>query len=203
MTEEGTRPPDRSPQERAADHAAIDRLAGDVLPALVARLSASGLCEIEVREGDWKVRLRRPAGGGQPASRRQRGERPSRTQPGHAEHGHPPGALETHLSARSSTNGSKPPMSPVGPGRSSDPRNAHPIATSPAVGLFQPRPDLRPGARVRAGDRLGVVDVLGVPQDVVAPVDGIFGAALAEPGQAVEYGQELVRIEAIERSSDA
>jgi biotin carboxyl carrier protein len=72
------------------------------------------------------------------------------------------------------------------------------VATSPAVGVYQPRTDARPGTRVRAGDRLGVVDMLGVAQDVVAPVDGLVGASLAEPGQAVEYGQELVVIELAE-----
>jgi biotin carboxyl carrier protein len=69
------------------------------------------------------------------------------------------------------------------------------VATSPAVGVYQPRPDAKPGNRVRAGDRLGVVDMLGVAQDVVAPDDGLIGASLAEAGQAVEYGQELVVIE--------
>jgi biotin carboxyl carrier protein len=29
----------------------------------------------------------------------------------------------------------------------------------------------------------------------VAPVDGLVGASLVEPGQPVEYGQELVVIE--------
>ena len=69
------------------------------------------------------------------------------------------------------------------------------IATSPAVGIYQPRSDARPGTRVRAGDRLGAVDMLGIPQEVVAPIDGIVGASLVEPGQAVEFGQELVMIE--------
>jgi biotin carboxyl carrier protein len=56
---------------------------------------------------------------------------------------------------------------------------------------------------VRAGDRLGAVDVLGVPQEVVAPVDGVVGPALVDAGQAVEYGQDLVRIEAVERGPEA
>jgi biotin carboxyl carrier protein len=51
------------------------------------------------------------------------------------------------------------------------------------------------GTRVRAGDRLGVVDMLGVPHEVVAPMDGVIGASLVEAGHAVEYGQELIRIE--------
>jgi biotin carboxyl carrier protein len=37
--------------------------------------------------------------------------------------------------------------------------------------------------------------MLGIAQEVVAPVDGVVGSSLAEPGDAVEYGQELVVIE--------
>jgi hypothetical protein len=69
------------------------------------------------------------------------------------------------------------------------------IATSPAVGIYQSRTDVRAGSRVRAGDRLATVDVLGVPQPVLAPADGLVGATLVEHGEAVEYGQELIRIE--------
>lgn len=200
---------ERSPGDRLADHAAIDRLADDLLPALVAKLGATGLGEIEVREGDWKVRLRRPADGvnlGRRAS-----DRASRAQPGHAGHGHAPGALEGHRAASAgaadaSTNGANRPDG--GPDRrSADPhrdpsrdprRDAHrAVATSPAVGIFQPRGDLRPGARVRAGDRIGSVDMLGVPLEVVAPADGILGAAFVESGQAVEYGQDLLVIELV------
>ena len=52
-----------------------------------------------------------------------------------------------------------------------------------------------PGSRVRAGDPIGAIDVLGIPTEVVAPADGIVGASLVEPGEAVEYGQELVWVE--------
>ena len=200
-------PAERGPAARAADHAAIDRLADELLPALVAKLAATGLGEIEVRETDWMVRLRRPADAPAAGARRPAAERPSRAQPGHAGHGHPPAALETHVSVRARTNGSRPPLAPVGPGAGDRSTGAEgeppsPVATSPAVGVFQPRSELRPGRRVRAGDRLGVVDVLGVPQEVVAPVDGVVAAALADAGQAVEYGQDLVRIEATDRGPE-
>ncbi|MBM4408195.1 MAG: acetyl-CoA carboxylase biotin carboxyl carrier protein, partial [Chloroflexi bacterium] len=70
------------------------------------------------------------------------------------------------------------------------------VATAPAVGVFMPHGDVAVGSRVRAGDRLGIVDMLGVPQDVVAPSDGVLAASLVEPGEGVEYGQELLVIEA-------
>jgi len=216
---------DRTANERAADHAAIDRLADELLPALVAKLSATGLGEIEVREGPWRVRIRRPGdgvGGGDLARRST--DRPSRAQPGHAGHGHSPAGFEGHRSSRQapegraagshSTNGSSPALTAVGPGPepagpgdgsrgSGERRVSRSVATSPAVGVYQPRTDATPGTRVRAGDRLGAVDMLGVAQEVVAPADGIIGATLVAPGEAVEYGQELIVIELSARSADA
>ena len=176
------RRPERSESERAADHTAIDGLTERLLPALMAKLSATGLGELEVREGSWRVRLRRPADGG---VRDKRGtERAARVAAGH--HAPPPSATQT--------------MTPVGPGRdgrdgAGTPGDRRIVATSPAVGIFQVSADRRAGTRVRAGDRLGVVDMLGVAQEVVAPMDGVVGASLAESGDAVEYGQELVVIE--------
>jgi biotin carboxyl carrier protein len=63
------------------------------------------------------------------------------------------------------------------------------------VGYFQPGPKAASGTRVRAGDTLGTVDVLGVRQEVTTPADGIVGQTLVESGTAVEYGQELIRLE--------
>jgi biotin carboxyl carrier protein len=189
----------RSPDDRLADHEAIDRMTDELLPALMAKLGASGLGELEVREGDWKVRLRRPGSAveGGSAQKRRASDRP-RAQPGHSGHGHPPAAVETHRPGRdgravSSGNGEHPatPKGAQAPGSA----GRRTVATSPAVGIYSARSDIRPGAWVRAGDRLGSVDVLGVPQEVVAPVDGVLGASLVESGDAVEYGQELVLIE--------
>jgi biotin carboxyl carrier protein len=174
----------RGAAERSADHAAIDRLAAELLPALIVKLAATGLGELEVREDAWKVRLRRPASA--TARERRPAERTGRGAGGHASHG--------------------PSLTPVGPGRDGrearDGRDGHAgadsrriVATSPAVGIYQPRQEARQGTSVRAGDRLGVVDMLGIAQEVVAPADGVVGSSLAEPGDAVEYGQELVVIE--------
>ena len=197
----------RPPEGRAADHAAIERLADDLVPALIAKLSASGLGEIEVGEDRWTIRVRRPADGA-PRQDRRSTDRASRAQPGHAGHGHPPGGFEGHRGARPghvSSNGSTP-TAADGPAthRSAEPPpDGHrAVATSPAVGVFQPRPEVTPGTRVRSGDRLGAVDVLGIPQEVVAPSDGILGASLVEAGQAVEYGQDLIIIELAGRSAE-
>jgi len=191
----------RPDADRSADHAAIDRLADDLLPALIAKLAATGLGELEVRENGWRVRLRRPLDG-VPARERRAGSGAARSRPGHAGHGHGPVPVEGHRPARSATlatNGSSPgPLVPVGPGQEANPGgplDQPTVATSPAVGTYRPSPETTAGRRVRAGDRLGFVDMLGVPQEVVAPADGLIGETLVEPGDAVEYGQELIVIE--------
>src|SRR5205814_1751957 len=143
-------------------------------------------------------------------------DKASRAQPGHAGHGHAPGSFEGHRAREpkpggatiaASTNGAGPVKglgeAATGGHRSDGGPDSHRVvATSPAVGVFQPRTDMKPGTRVRDGDRLGAVDMLGIPQEVVAPADGILGASLVEAGQAVEYGQELIVIELAGRAVD-
>jgi biotin carboxyl carrier protein len=203
----------QSGADRRSDHEAIARLADDLLPALIAKLSSTQLGELEVREGEWHVRLRRPYGVG-PGEGRRATDKPSRTQPGHEGHGHGRAGVEGHRGGRASgstpvstgspsgatagsgaasaaTNGSTPrPAS-----RDGDGDRSRTIAQSPGVGYFQPGPKAASGTRVRAGDILGTVDVLGVRQEVTAPADGIVGQTLVESGTAVEYGQELIRLE--------
>jgi biotin carboxyl carrier protein len=187
---------ERSAADRAADHAAIAGSIDEFLPALIAKLGATGLGELEVREDAIRVRLRRPPDGA--AHDRRTGDRSTR-----ADRSRGPVPL--------GATGHGPALAAVGPGRQGrdgraggDGRDGRDgvrqeepqaVATSPAVGIYHPRPEARAGTRVRAGDRLGTVDMLGVPQEVVAPRDGLVGASLVEAGDAVEYGQELVVIE--------
>ena len=181
MGSDERRTSDRTPAERSADHGAIARLAEELLPALIARLGASGLGEIELREGDWKVRLRRPAAaagfGRRLADRGGRAVGPGRSADASL------ARLDVDLGTA---------------GDGQDPFRA--AATSPAVGYYQPRSDVRPGSRVRHGDPIASIDVLGIPQEVVSPADGIVGASMVEPGDAVEYGQQLLWVELLSRT---
>jgi len=208
--------PDAGPQRersasaaRKADHAGIARLTEELLPALIAKLGTTHLGELEVREGDWHVRLRRPYGSA-PGEGRRATDKPSRTQPGHEGHGHGRAAPEGHRAARGGGRGADgggggasgvtagsgaASASTNGRGADGGSDRSRSVATSPAVGIFQPGSRAASGTRVRAGDSLGAVNVLGVPQDVPAPADGIVGSTLVEAGTAVEYGQELIRIE--------
>lgn len=195
---------------RIADQAGIDRLIDALMPALVAKLGTLNVGELEVREGDWRVRLRRPAGPSAPYGRRVSDRAGQRVPPGHDAVGAPAmtRAAAPAPPAYASNGSAGPPLAPAGLGRSADgpdredadadrvPAVRGPIATSPAVGTFQPGPAAVGGTRVRVGDRLGAVDMLGIPQDVLAPADGVVVGVIVEAGTAVEYGQELVHIEA-------
>ena len=173
------RPSDRTAADRQADHAGLARLSETLVPALVSKLNGSGLGELEVREGDWKVRLRRAPGAPVPG-RRER-SRAAAHAPAHAP-GRPIGA-----------------SAPT----PAEPRDSHRVsALSPAVGVF--RAIAAVGTRVRSGDRIAVVDLLGIPQDVPAPIDGILVQVFVETGQAVEYGEEVAAVaEPVEVASDA
>jgi acetyl-CoA carboxylase biotin carboxyl carrier protein len=182
---------------RARDHAAVADLADALVPALIARLSATGLAELEIREGPWKLRLRRPLevhGGGRRAMDHQ-----LRLQAG----GHPAGTGTAGGGSRPASAGGSPgSVSAIGSarpdGRSDTGRNEEdpgpPVASAPTVGIFRPAGEIV-GRRVQAGDRLGAVDMLGVLQEVASPVDGVVGRLLAEAGDGVEYGQPLVEIQ--------
>jgi biotin carboxyl carrier protein len=186
----------RTPDERRTDHAAIDRLADELLPALVAKLGASGLGELDVREGGWRIRLRMP-GDGRGARRAGAGGARAAARDGHGGPAHPGHAGAAGGAHAGTPAGAPPEVAAADP--ADDPGRANrAVALSPAVGFFRPRADLATGSRVRSGDRLGTVDVLGVAQEVVAPVDGIVGATLVAAGEPVEYGQEVVEVELLE-----
>jgi acetyl-CoA carboxylase biotin carboxyl carrier protein len=163
------RPSERTAEERQADHAGLARLSETLVTALVQKLNGSGLGELEVREGDWKIRLRRPAGAAAAARR----ERPR---------------TGGHVAPRPAPLNPAPPT--PAPAAPRDPHRA--IATSPAVGTFRAITPV--GSRVRQGDRIAVVDLLGIAQDVAAPIDGLLVEVLAGTGDAVEYGEEIAVI---------
>lgn len=151
---------DSSPQA-----AAIDTDSVEILAELVARL---GLAEIEVKKGDFKVRIVRQALAAPP---------PQAPAP-------PPPAAAAAQPA---------PAKPKtdGPG----------TVKSPMVGTayLRPSPDAAPfvevGAKVKAGDKVLLVEAMKTFNEILAPRDGIVTGILVEDGQPVEYGQPLLVIE--------
>ncbi len=154
--------------QAAQARATIARLAEEVVPRLIERLTSSNLGELEVREDGWRIRLRRPIAGGA-----QSPDQPASRQP------HPvmaPGASGAQAGGA--------------------PRDAlRGLVASPAVGYFAPRDGVEIGTNLRSGDAVGYVDVLGVRQEVVSPIDGSLRAFEVATGEAVEFGQPIARVE--------
>jgi acetyl-CoA carboxylase biotin carboxyl carrier protein len=144
----------------------IARAAERLVPELAERLRRHGLGEIEVRRGD--LRLRVAAGSGRvPAAADSQG-------------------AAAQVRAPSAETGPRPAdaaASPIG-------------VSSPAVGFFVYADGLGPGIAVTKGDALGHVEMLGVRHDVRAPRAGVVRNLVAESGEAVEYGQVVVELEA-------
>jgi biotin carboxyl carrier protein len=154
--------------------AELARVADELLPPLVARLGVSDLGEIEVRQGTWRVRIRRVVSDPHPQAA------PAAAAHAPAAAAHAPAAA-THAAS-----------APAHPTAAPDPTD-RPAATSTAVGYFALKSGLAVGHRVARGDLLGWVDVLGVRKEIVSPTDGVISRFVTEPGDPVEYGQELVR----------
>jgi acetyl-CoA carboxylase biotin carboxyl carrier protein len=79
---------------------------------------------------------------------------------------------------------------------------------APAVGVFHlasrgfPRGAPRPGDLVQAGQTIGSIELMHVPNDLVSPVSGTIESILADDGAGVEYGQPLMSIRPYEEVSE-
>jgi len=145
----------------------LARVVDELLPPLVARLGVSDLGEIEVRRGTWRVRIRRAP-----------------VDAARASHAAPGAPLATSSAGTANNAQSAAAAIP----------NDQTVARSTAVGYFALRAGVVVGHRVARGDVLGWVDVLGVRKEVVAPLDGVVGRLVTEPGDPVEYGQGLIAL---------
>ena len=140
---------ERTPAQRQADHASLGRLSESLVPALVQKLATSGLGELEVREGDWRIRLRRAAPAAAATRRTERpriGTHPDREARGRDASAAPASATAAPVPAATDEH------APASPGRT--------MALSPAVGVFHPEAAV--GQAVHAGDRIAFVDLLGI-----------------------------------------
>jgi acetyl-CoA carboxylase biotin carboxyl carrier protein len=145
----------------------IERAAAELVPQLTARLAQLGLGEIEVRQGDLRVRVARALD--EPSA-------PAGARAAAPQHGSLPADRVGLVASGQSAQG----------------------VTSPAVGFFIFADGLGPGLPVDKGDELGHVEMLGVRHDVRAPRRGTVRNLVTETGEAVEYGQLLIEMEAAE-----
>lgn len=147
------------------------------LKTMIELVQQSGIAELEVTEGEERVRIVRGGGGSeayapQPAAR---------TAPAA---GSPPTAA-----APASAAGSAPDAPP-----------GH-VLKSPMVGTFYrasapgSKPFVEVGDAVKAGQTVCIIEAMKLMNEIEADKDGVIKAILIENGQPVEYGEPLLVIE--------
>jgi acetyl-CoA carboxylase biotin carboxyl carrier protein len=147
------------------------------LKKLIDLVQESGIAELEVTEGEEKVRIVR----GGP------GEIVVAAQPQFAIA--PPAATQVAAA-------------PAAPAVAAEPAiPAGHIVKSPMVGTFYraPSPGAKPfveiGDTVKAGQTICIIEAMKLLNEIESDKDGVVKAVLAENGQPVEYGEPLVVIE--------
>jgi len=148
------------------------------LKKLIDLVQESGIAELEVTEGEERVRIVRS---GRP------GESAAVAAAPHA----PPPAYAPAAAA-----GARAPAAPEAPAA----QEGH-LVKSPMVGTFYraAAPDAKPfvevGDTVKAGQTICIIEAMKLMNEIESDKDGVVKAVLAENGQPVEYGEPLFVIE--------
>jgi len=145
------------------------------LKTLIELVETSGIAELEISEGEERVRITRslpaggqaaPAGGLQPAA-----------------------AMVGTVPANGAGAGpGVPTPAPEAEGH---------VVKSPMVGTFYrsaspgAKPFVEIGDPVQVGDPLCIIEAMKLMNEIEADMDGVIKAALVENGQPVEYGEPL------------
>ncbi|MCC7487636.1 MAG: acetyl-CoA carboxylase biotin carboxyl carrier protein [Burkholderiales bacterium] len=143
------------------------------LKSLIDLVQQSGIAELEITEGEEKVRICR-AGAAAPAA----------APPVHVA---PPAPGGSAPAAAGATHPAEEAAVPEG----------H-LVRSPMVGTFYrasapgAKPFVEVGDTVKAGDTLCIVEAMKLLNEIEADRDGTVKAVLVENGQPVEYGEPLV-----------
>jgi acetyl-CoA carboxylase biotin carboxyl carrier protein len=145
------------------------------LKTLIDLVQQSGIAELEITEGEEKVRI-------------------SRGVPGGVAHGMPqPGTVYmTAPMAPQAAEVAPPPAEPAAPPEPV----GHPIK-SPMVGTFyrQSAPDapafVEVGQAVKTGQTVCIIEAMKLLNEIESDRDGVIKEILVENGQPVEYGQPL------------
>ncbi|TPG22619.1 acetyl-CoA carboxylase biotin carboxyl carrier protein [Sphingomonas koreensis] len=147
----------------------------DLVRQLAEMLDATGLTEVEVEDGDRKIRIARKAAAA---------AAPVQYAPA------PAAAPATHVAAV--------PSADPAPAAAASTANA---VRSPMVGTcyLSAEPGSKPfvavGQQVAAGDTLVIVEAMKVMNPITAPSAGTVKAILVENGQPVEFDQPLIVVE--------
>lgn len=150
------------------------------LKTLIDLVSESGVAELEINEGEDRVRIvNRPSVAAQP--------------------------VQNLVTVATPAVAAAPAAAPAAPAAAPAPA-AEPCAcgdsiTSPMVGTFYraPSPGAAPfievGDAVKKGQVIGIIEAMKLLNEVEADKDGVVKAFAVENGQPVEFGQPLVILE--------
>ncbi|MDP1672081.1 MAG: acetyl-CoA carboxylase biotin carboxyl carrier protein [Burkholderiales bacterium] len=147
------------------------------LKTLIDLVQQSGIAELEITEGEEKVRISRFGAAGAQTVAPQNVVVPLPASPASVEAAMPAGEVEA-------------PMEP----------EAHALK-SPMVGTFYrssapaAKPFVEVGQAVKAGETVCIIEAMKLLNEIEADRDGVIKAILAENGQPVEYGQPLFLID--------
>ena len=156
------------------------RVDTDLIRELAELLSSNELTEIEVEDGDRKIKVRREAGDPGPAAFIAAMQAQQKLQPAAAA-----------------------PAAPAGAAADAEPAVEAPIGNavkSPMVGtaFLSPEPGAKPfvsvGDAVKAGDTLLIIEAMKVMNPITAPAGGVIKQLMVTDGQPVEFDQPLVVI---------
>lgn len=146
------------------------------LKKLIDLVEESGISELEITEGEEKVKIVKGGGGGAPAT-----------------------ALVSALHPVSRTPEAAAPVaapSPT-PAAPDEPKQEGHVLKSPMVGTFyrSPSPDAKAfvevGQTVKEGQTICIIEAMKLMNEIEADASGVVKAILVENGQPVEYGQPL------------
>ena len=148
------------------------------LKTLIELVESSGIAELEIEEGEERVRITRaPA----PA--------------------HPPETPALHHATVAHASASPPAATPVlAEAPSAPPEVEGHYVKSPMVGTFYraaspgAKPFVEVGDAVQVGDTLCIIEAMKLMNEIESDKAGVVRQLLAENGQPVEFGQPLVVI---------
>lgn len=151
------------------------------LKTLIDLVSESGVAELEITEGEDRVRIvNRTSAAAQPVQNLVTVATPAPVPVTPAQSAPAPAAQAAAAPAAESSG---------------------PVITSPMVGTFYraPSPGAAPfievGDTVKKGQVIGIIEAMKLLNEVEADQDGVVKAFAAENGQPVEFGQPLVYLE--------
>lgn len=149
------------------------------LKKLIDLVEESGIAELEVTEGEEKVRITRVSANAPIA------------------YAQPVSAVQLPMQAQPAAAAAAP-AQPAAAGAGYDEKD---VIKSPMVGTFYraaspgAKKFVDVGSQVEAGDTLCIIEAMKLMNEIEADRSGVVKAILAEDGQPVEYGEPLFVIE--------